>query len=385
MPATKRDYYEVLGVSRRASEADLKKAYRRLARKYHPDVNPGDRSAEARFKEISEAYQVLSDPQKRTTYDQFGHAAFTPPPPGSPGAGAGWPGGVRYQTVNLGDIGDIGDLGLGDIFEEFLGRGSGARRTRIRQDEPVRGADTYQNFTIDFKDAYTGKTVEMEFLRRIVCPKCGGTRAEPGHPPKTCPDCRGTGQRAVQRGFIATAQPCNRCGGSGRVITHLCTQCSGRGYTTRMERVSVHIPAGVDTGSKVRLAGKGEPGENGGPPGDMLMNIEVRPHPLFERRGDNIYVDLPITFAEAALGAEVEAPTPGGLVMMRIPPGTESGKQFRLRGRGFPHVNSTGSGDLFADIRIVVPRNLDMKSRELVRELARMNPQNPRLDMLGKV
>lgn len=382
MPAAKRDYYEVLGVSRSASDADLKRAYRRLARKFHPDVNPGDHSSEAKFKEISEAYQILTDPQKRAAYDQFGHAAFTPPSPGSPGAGAGWPGGVRYETVN---VGDLGDLGLGDIFEEFLGKSAGGRRTRIRHDEPVRGADSYQSLTIDFKDAYTGKTVEMEFLRRVTCTKCGGTRAEPGHPPKTCPDCKGAGQKAVQRGFITMAQPCNRCGGKGTVITNLCTQCSGRGYTSRMERVSVRIPAGVDTGSKVRLTGKGEPGENGGPPGDVLINVEVRTHPPFERRGDNTYINLPITFAEAALGAEVEVPTPGGLVMMRIPPGTESGRQFRLRGRGFPHVNSVGSGDLFADIRIVVPRSLDMKSRELVRELTRLNPQNPRLDMLGKV
>lgn len=363
------DYYETLGISKNADQGDVKKAYRKLARKYHPDINPGDQKSEAKFKEISEAYEVLSDPDKRTKYDRYGKAAFAP--------------GARAGPDFAADFGGFGTIE--DLFDQFFG-GFGARtQARQRPDAPARGQDLYHNLALEFTDAFLGRTLRYEYMRSGTCEHCQGKGSEPGSAVAGCPDCGGSGTRVFQQGFISMRQTCPTCGGSGRIIRNPCSKCRGRKFIHVSERVEVKIPAGVDTGSRIRLAGKGDAGLNGGPPGDLYLNVEVLPHPLFERRGDNIYSEIPITFAEAVLGANIEIPTVDGRVSLKVPPGTQSGKVFRLRGKGFPHIQAYGRGDMFVSLSIVVPAKLDRETRELIREFAVKNPANPRLKLFEKV
>lgn len=364
-----RDFYSVLGVARGASEQDIRRAYRKLARKHHPDVNPGNKAAEAKFKEISEAYGVLSDPEKRRRYDQFGHEAFAAGAQGAPPGGRS--GGFDFRGFDFGS-GGFGDLG--DLLSGFFGQQEHARPSGLG-----RGEDLHYSLDINFEDAVRGLSTEINLQKHSRCDRCGGTGARPGSPLDTCPDCGGSG-RLRSRGLLRTSQACPRCGGNGKVSREACPACGGRGLAFGTERIAVRIPPGVDTGSRVRLQGKGEPGPNGGPPGDLYIITRVRPHPVLERKGDNLYMEVPITITEAALGARVEVPTVDGTTTMRIPPETSSGQVFRLRGKGVPHLKGGGQGDQFVTVKIAAPRNLDTRSQDLLREFARLNPGDPRRD-----
>ena len=366
---TKRDYYEVLGVPRNAPEREIKRAYRKLARKYHPDVNPGDPTAEAKFKEVNEAYEVLSDPGKRRQYDQFGHQPFASAPTEGAGPGFGSDFGP-FADFARGGVGDIGDL-----FSDILG---GQPRTTTA---PQKGEDLHYSIDLNFEDAIRGLSPEITVQRHVPCEVCQGSGAAAGSAPQSCPDCGGSGRRQVSRGILSMVSPCPRCQGSGRVILNPCPSCGGRGLVYRTEQLKVKIPPGVDTGSRIRLAGMGEAGRNGGPPGDLYVMTRVQPHPLFERKGDNIYFTIPITITEAALGARVGVPTVDGMATMVIPPGTSSGRVFRLREKGVPHLKGSGRGDQFVTVKVVVPQNLDERSQQLLREFARLNPVDPRRDL----
>src|SRR5579862_4442977 len=344
----KRDYYEVLGVARNASDDDIKKAFRRLARQYHPDVNK-NKDAEARFKEVNEAYEVLSDPQKRQMYDQFGHAG--------PGAGAG------------AGFGDFGFGGFSDIFQTFFGgqTGGGGRRG------PQRGSDLRYNLTLSFEEAVFGCEKELEIPRADTCPACRGSGAEPGTEPSRCPNCNGTGElRRVQQsifGQFVNVVMCERCQGEGRVIGTPCHECHGAGRVRVTKHVTLKVPAGVDTGSQIRLTGEGEAGPRGGLPGNLYVALTVKKHQFFERDGADILYTLPVNFAQAALGDEVEIPTVDGKVLLKIPPGTQSGKVFRLRDKGVPHLRGAGRGDQHVYVKVVTPTGLSQKERELLEQL----------------
>ncbi len=365
----KPDYYQALGLRRGASEQEIKRAYRKLARKHHPDVNPGNKAAEAKFKEITEAYEVLSDPEKRRRYDQYGHEAFAPGAGGrGPEAGAGF-GGFDFSGVDLGGggLGDLGDL-LSDIF---------GQRDRSQSAGPTKGEDLHYSLDINFEDAVRGLATEITLQKHSRCGVCRGSGARPGSALDTCPDCGGSGRRRG-RGLLGTTQACPRCQGSGKVSREPCGACRGRGVTFGTERVAVKVPPGVDTGSRVRLQGMGEPGPNGGAAGDLYIITRVRPHPVLERKGDNLYNEVPITIAEAALGARIQVPTIDGMTSMRVPPETSSGQVFRLRGKGVPHLKGGGQGDQLVTVKIVAPKNLDARSQDLLREFARLNPADPR-------
>ncbi len=363
----KRDYYEVLGLGRGASTQDIKRAYRKLARKHHPDVNPGDKGAEAKFKELTEAHEVLSDQEKRRQYDQFGHDGFSRAT-GGPQPGAGF-GGFDFGRVDFG-TGGVGDLG--DFFSGLFGGQAG-----VRSDGPGRGEDLHYSLDIDFLDAVRGVATEISVQKHSPCDVCGGSGAKLGSALEVCPDCGGSGRRAG-RGLRRAVESCSRCRGNGKIGRETCRGCGGRGATFGTERIAVKIPGGVDTGSRIRLQGKGEGGRNGGPPGDLYIVTRVRPHPVLERKGDNLQVEIPITIAEAALGARIEVPTIDGPTTMRIPPETSSGQVFRLRGKGVPHLKGGGQGDQLVTVKIVAPKNLDVRSQELLREFARLNPGDPR-------
>jgi molecular chaperone DnaJ len=342
----KRDYYEVLGVARNASEADLKKAFRRLAMKYHPDRNSGDADTEAKFKEAKLAYDVLSDPKKRSAYDQFGHAGVD--------AGAGGFGGPG------GDGGAFSDI-FGDVFGDIFGGRSGARRTQ-------RGVDLRYDLSLSLEDAVSGKEVKFRIPVQVECQFCGGTGAKPGTKPKTCTTCGGSGQVRMQQGFFSIQQTCPTCRGTGSVIEEACSHCRGRGRIQEEKTLSVRVPAGVDTGDRIRLAGEGERGEHGGPPGDLYVQIQVKAHPIFTREDSHLHCEVPIGFVTAALGGELEVPTLDGKVMLKIPAGTQTGKMFRVRGKGVKPVRGGVIGDLICRVTVETPVNLTERQKDLLRE-----------------
>ncbi len=355
--ADKRDFYEVLGLEKGADEAAIKKAYRSLAKKYHPDMNPGDAEAEAKFKEVNEAYDILSDPDKRAKYDQYGHAAFDP----SMGGGGGF-----------GGFGDFGDFG--DIFSSFFGGGFGGGSSSARRHAPVRGDDIGVRITISFEEAAFGIKRDISYARVQKCPDCDGTGAAAGSSAETCPDCGGSGQRRVTQrlggmAFQSTVT-CEKCKGSGKIIKNPCANCRGTGYIRITRKLSVSIPAGIDDGERIALRGEGNEGRNGGPAGDLILIVSVRPHAFFERDGYNIYCEVPITVADATLGAEIEVPTLEGKQKYDIPEGTQPGTSFTLKGKGIPYVNSSRRGDLIFQVNVEIPKNLSEKQREAMRAFA---------------
>ncbi len=368
-PTTKKDYYELLGVSKGASEADLKKAFRKMARKYHPDVNPGDKSSEPKFKEINEAYEVLSDVKKRKQYDQFGHAAFEQG--FGQGSGHGPGPGQGFEGFGRGGAGFSGGQGFEDIFGNIFGE-------RARPRGPAKGEDITYAVEVDLEDAIFGKTMQVDLQREVSCTMCGGTGAQPGTFRRTCPTCMGSGSVSQGRGFLQMAQPCPACHGEGTINPNPCKSCNGSGVVQKSERINVKIPPGVDNGSKVRMAGLGSPGEKGGPPGDVYIVTKVRSHPYFERKGDNLYSEAAVTVKEAALGEKIEIPTVDGLVSLSLPEGVQTGQQLKLRGKGVPHFGGGGVGDHYATIRVVTPTGLPERGKELLRELDRLHPSNPR-------
>jgi molecular chaperone DnaJ len=359
-----RDLYEVLGVSKGASPDEIKKAYRKLARQYHPDKNPGDANAEERFKEVQAAYDVLSDPTKRQEYDRVGSRIF---------AGAGGPRGGNFQWS--GNIGDLGDLS--DLFGGLFGGGRTAS-ARSRRSTGEHGRDVEVPVNLSFEDSLNGVTTKIPVELETTCSACHGTGAEPGTSPKICPECRGRGVVSESQGLFALSQPCPRCGGNGTVVEQPCRKCGGSGRERRTKRYTVKIPAGVKDGTKIRLKGKGEAGYSGGPPGDLIVVTNVAPSPLFKRRGSDLVLDVPVTYAEAALGASVEIPTPEGRISLKVPPGSEDGKLLRVKGRGAPKLNGGGKGDLLARVRVSVPKKLTKAEREALENLQKVSRENPR-------
>ena len=357
--ADKRDYYEVLGISKGAADTEIKKAYRTLAKKYHPDMNPGDKEAEAKFKEINEAYAVLSDADKKAKYDQFGHAAFDPT------AGGGYDGG-------FGGFGDFGDLG--DIFGSFFGGGFGGGGRRNRN-APTRGEDVGARVTVSFEEAAFGVKKDVSFDRIQKCPDCSGTGAARGSQAETCTACGGSGQKRVTQrlggmAFQSTVT-CDACRGTGKIIKNPCPNCNAKGYIKIKKKLSVNIPAGIDDGQRIALRGEGCDGRNGGPTGDLLITVNVRKHQIFERDGYNIYCDVPVTVAEATLGAEIDVPTLEGNQKFTIPEGTQPGTQFTIRQKGIPYINNSGRrGDLIFTVNIEIPKGLSEKQKEHMRAFA---------------
>ncbi|MGQ9628795.1 MAG: molecular chaperone DnaJ [bacterium] len=353
----KRDYYDVLGVSKSATEDEIKRAYRKLAMKYHPDRNPGDKTAEEKFKEASEAYEVLRDPQKRAQYDQFGHV----------GVGAGEPGGGFGGFGPGMDFGDFGDI-FSDIFDIF---GGGFGRTATRKASAVQhGADLRYDLEITLEQAAKGFKTEIRIPRYEACPVCHGTGASEGTGVRTCPVCNGRGQVRYSQGFFSISRTCERCGGEGTIIEEPCRECGGSGRVHRTRSVEINVPPGVDTGSRLRIRGEGEAGARGGRPGDLYVVIHVKPHPIFKREENDLHCDVTISMVQAALGDEIEVPTLSGRVKMRIPPGTQPGKVFRLRGHGIPSIHGAGRGDEHVHINVEIPTKLNRRQRDLLREFA---------------
>ena len=366
-----KDYYKVLGVAKNASAADIKKAYRKLAQKLHPDANPGDVEAEERFKEVSAAYDILGDADKRKAYDQvreMGSAGFG----GFRGAG-GWPGaagpgGVQFQ------VGDLQDL-LGGMF----GGGGGVDDRRGGRARQVRGTDLEAHVRISFDDAMRGAEVPISMQSNVRCSTCRGSGAEPGTSPITCQQCGGAGQVAMGQGLFSIEQPCPRCSGSGRVVEHPCKACRGSGMRRKARSFRVKVPAGVKDGARIRLQGKGEPGPGGAPAGDLYVVVAVAPHPLFGRKGDNLTIELPVTFPEATLGSQVVVPTLEGPVKLKIPAGTAGGRTFRIKGKGAPKRG--GRGDLMVTVRVEVPKKLSKEEKELLQRFAELERESPRSHM----
>jgi molecular chaperone DnaJ len=356
--ADKRDYYEVLGVDKSASAEEIKKAYRQLAKKYHPDLNPGDKEAEEKFKEVNEAYEVLSDSDKKSRYDQFGHAGVDP----SYGGG-GYSGGFS----GFGDMGDIGD-----IFNSFFGGGFSSSSSRSNANAPRRGSDISADITINFMDACFGKEVEVSLNRMEKCPDCNGSGAAAGSSAETCPDCHGSGQvKVTQRtpfGMISSAKPCTRCGGKGKVINNPCPKCHGNGRIAVPKKIKVTVPAGIDNGQILQVSGQGHAGTNGGPSGDLHVNVSVRPDPIFERDGYDIHTDIPITYTQAVLGDEITVPTIDGKVKYTVPEGTQNGATFRFKGKGVKKINRPDRGDQYVHVTIEVPKNLTKEQKKLLRD-----------------
>ncbi len=353
--ADKRDYYEVLGVSKGASDSDIKKAYRSLAKKYHPDINPGNKEAEAKFKEVNEAYEVLSDADKKAKYDQYGHAAF------DPSAGAGYGG--------FGGFGGGFDVDLGDIFGSFFGGGS----SRQRRNGPQRGDDIEVNVTINFEEAVFGCKKDISFTRYSKCSKCHGSGAESGVA-ETCPSCNGSGQRRVTQNIggmqFQSTTTCDKCRGTGKYIKNPCASCRGSGFERVTKKLTVNIPAGIDNGKGLIIRGEGNDGKNGGPSGDVIVMVSVRRSSTFKRDGYNLYCEVPLTITEASLGAEIEIPTLEGKQKFSIPEGTQTGTTFSLRQKGVPIVNSSRRGDLYFTVNVEIPKSLNDKQKELLRAFA---------------
>ncbi len=354
----KRDYYEVLGVARGASDDDLKKAYRRLAVQFHPDRNPGDKQAEERFKELNEAYQVLSDPDKRAKYDRLGHAAFQGP------QGAGGFGGFDFSQ-GFEEV-------FSDIFGDFFGTGRGRSRSRNR-----RGEDLRYDLEIEFEEAARGTEKVIKFQRLTMCEACNGTRARGGtEGARACPTCRGTGQVRTQQGFFSISTTCGQCRGEGAVIADPCPQCQGQGRIRKPVSLSVRIPPGVDNGSRLKLRNEGEAGFAGGHGGDLYVVVHVKEHPLFVRQDNDVVIEVPVSFPQAALGNEIEVPTLDGKIKLKVPAGTQSGKVFRLKGKGFADLHGYGSGDQLVRITVETPRRLSARQRELLEEFARVSGED---------
>ena len=367
MPEQKRDFYEVLGVAKGASDEEIKKAYRKLAKKYHPDLNPGDKTAEAHFNEVNEAYEVLSDKDKRAKYDQFGHAGV------DPNFGAGGYGG------GFGGFTDMGDIDLGDIFGSFFGGGFGGCGSR--RNGPAKGDTLRTSVTISFEEAAFGCEKEISVARSETCDVCKGSGCAPGTTADTCPDCHGSGVIRIQRGngafsFSTTAQ-CPKCNGTGKIIHSPCKTCNGAGTVRKNRKITIKIPAGIDDGQAISLRGQGGAGKNGGPAGDLIISVRVRPHPQFKRDGNAVYLEQPVTFLQATLGAELEIPTIDGKVKWNLPEGTQPGTTFRLRGKGIPNVNGRGRGDQFVTVDVQVPRNLSHEQKEALRAYGRAMGELP--------
>ena len=359
MAQNKRDYYEVLGIQKGASEDEIKKAYKKLARKYHPDMNPGDKEAEEKFKEINEANEVLSDPTKKARYDQFGFAGV------DPNYGAGGPGwGDGAAGFDFGD--------LGDIFGSFFGGGFGG--TQQRRNGPQRGESIRMSIHISFTEAAFGCEKDVTLERSEQCPTCHGNGCAEGTTPEICPECRGSGTVQVRRqtpmGVFATTATCTKCGGSGKIIHQPCAECHGNGRVHKRRTVKVSIPAGIDNGQTISLRGQGHAGKNGGPNGDLLITVMVKPHELFRRDGTSVFCEAPITFTQAVLGAELEIPTIDGKVKYTIPEGTQTGTVFRLRGKGIPVLNGRGRGDQYVTVTIETPQNLTREQKDALRKFS---------------
>ena len=369
MAEQKRDYYEVLGLKKGASEEEIKKAYRKLAKQYHPDLHPGDKEAEAKFKEVNEAAQVLGDPEKRAKYDQFGHAAFDP----SQGFG-GFDGASGFS--GFGGFGGFGDI-FGDLGDIFGFGGGSSQRSGPRRGESLRAS-----VSISFEEAAFGCKKEISVSKVEQCPDCHGTGCAPGTTPEICPDCRGTGSvRTTQRtpfGMVQSQGPCPKCGGTGKIIHQPCPTCKGKANVRRNRKLNVNIPAGIDDGQTISMKGQGNAGRDGGPAGDLLVTVSVRRHETFERDGSSVLSAADITFAQAALGADIEVPTLAGKVKLTIPEGTQPGTVFRLRGKGIPYLRGSGRGDHYVTVNISVPKNLSHSQKEALREYAKaMNEPVP--------
>lgn len=347
---SKRDYYEILGIEKNASEAEIKKAFKRLAMKYHPDRNPDNKEAEEKFKEAKEAYEILSDAQKRSAYDQFGHAGVDPSA-GMGGAG-GFGGGASFSDI------------FGDVFGDIFGGGRARGGTRA-----YRGDDLQYNMELSLEEAVRGTQVDIRIPTQVPCDECGGSGARKGTEPVTCTTCGGVGQVRMQQGFFSLQQTCPRCHGRGKMISDPCGKCHGQGRVQKHKTLSVKVPGGVDNGDRIRLSGEGEAGEHGGPPGDLYVHISVKPHAIFERDGNNLYCEVPINMVTAALGGELEVPTLDGRIKLKIPAETQNGKMFRLRGKGVRSVRSGAAGDLMCKVHVETPVNLTKKQKELLEEL----------------
>jgi molecular chaperone DnaJ len=356
---SKRDYYDVLGVSRTANDTEIKSAYRKLAMKHHPDRNPGDKTAEEKFKEAAEAYAILADPEKRSAYDRFGHAAVS-----GAGAGAGFDPSVFQEFGDFADI--LGNMfGFGDLF------GSGRRRGG-----PQRGADLRYDLEISFDEAAHGSETAIQIPRQETCDTCTGSGSAPGSSPSTCPQCRGQGQVRFQQGFFTVARTCPQCRGTGRVITKPCTTCRGAGRVTRERKITVKIPPGIASGQQLRLQGEGESGAAGGPPGHLYVVVHVLEHEFFRREGNHLFCEIPVNFTTLALGGEIQVPTLDHPDTVKVPEGTQSGTTFRLRGKGMPDVNGHGRGDLFATVQVHTPKKLTREQKQLLDQLAKSLPKD---------
>lgn len=348
---SKRDYYKILGVNRNASETEIKKAYRKLAIQYHPDKNPGDKEAESKFKELSEAYAILSDSQKRATYDQFGHAGVN-------GGGGFSGGGFDFGGAPFEDL--FGDI-FGDIF------GGGSRRSGRGQ----RGDDLRYNLTISFEEAAFGTEKKLQLPRKQACDNCNGTGARPGTQAQTCSTCRGAGQVRYQQGFFTMTRPCPDCRGEGKIITDPCPECRGTGYVKQKRSLSLKVPAGVENGTRLKLNGEGEAGAQGGPPGDLYVAISVEEHPIFQREGQDILCEVPISFVQAALGCDLEVPTLEGRYSLKVPAGTQTGKVFKLSGKGIVSLQGYGRGNQLVILKVEVPTKLNSRQKELLEDFAK--------------
>ena len=365
--ADKRDYYEVLGVSKSATEDEIKKAYRKLAKQYHPDLNPDNKEAEAKFKEVSEAYEILSDPEKKQKYDRFGHAGVDP----NYGAGAGY---------GAGGFGGFDGVDLGDIFDSFFG-GGGFGGGSARRNAPQKGDSIKASVILSFEEAAFGCTKQIEVDRIEKCDDCGGSGAEKGSTAETCSVCHGTGSvKTAQRtplGMFSSTSPCQNCRGTGKVIKNPCKTCRGQGMVRRHRKIEVKIPEGIDDGQPLSLRGQGNAGVNGGPNGDLYVIISIRPHPIFKRQGPDVVCEIPISYVDAVLGAEIEVMTIDGKVKYTIPEGTQNGTVFRLRGKGIKRSDGRGRGDHYVTVNIEVPKNLSSKQKELLRAYdAALSPEN---------